>query len=149
MRYYNTILLAELLLALFMPGLFISESYGNKSDLANDCEASCAAMDGDSRIQCIRTCINTKRKNGPVGGSSVKKHMELCEDACGDQTGVDRIKCIRLCLDRNKAPAVTKRDALKKDDENPCRTRCSVLSGASRDKCLLRCGRESRFEKRD
>jgi hypothetical protein len=149
MKIPGAIVLLELLLVILMPGLFIAESYGKKSDPADDCEARCAAMDSESRYRCMKTCINAKRKNDPVGRNDVKGRMAACEDACVDYTGVDRIKCIRLCLDRNKEPVVIKRDALKQKNENPCEMRCSVLSGVSKDTCLLRCERESHFEKKD
>ena len=149
MKYIKNILLTELLVLICMPGLFISDSYGNKSDPANDCEASCASLDGESRYRCMKTCVNTKRRNEPLGKNDVKGRMAACEDACADYTGVDRIKCIRLCLDKNKEHGVIKRDQLQKENENPCRVRCSVLSGISKDKCVLSCERESRFDQRD
>jgi hypothetical protein len=106
-------------------------------------------VDGESRYRCLKTCINTKRKNEPVGENKVKRRMDTCEDACADFTGVDRIRCIRLCLDRKKERDVIKRDALKKENDSPCEMRCSVLSGVSKDKCMVRCERESRYDQRE
>jgi hypothetical protein len=149
MKVPAAIVLTEMLLLLYLPGWFLSYSYGNKSDLADECEARCAAVDGESRYQCLKTCINTKRKNEPVGEDNVKRRMDTCEDACGDFTGVDKIRCIRLCLDRRKDRVVIKRDAVKKENENPCETRCGVLSGISKQTCMARCERELRFDQKD
>jgi hypothetical protein len=149
MRYYRAIGFLGFLLIILMPGFFVSDVFGDKSDLADECEARCANMDDEGRYRCMKTCINTKRRTEPSRQNDVKGRMAACEDACAGYTGLERIKCIRICLDKKKEPAVIKKDAAKTKNENPCDARCSVLSGVSRDKCLLRCNRESRFEKKN
>lgn len=149
MKIYSNTVLFQLLLLPVLIVLIISNSYGDKSEVTNDCEARCATLDGENRYRCLKTCINTKKKNAPVGENEVKKRMDACEDACVDYTGVDRIRCIRLCLDRKKERGVIKRNDSKKDNENPCEIRCSVLSGVSKDKCLLRCEKDSHNKQRD
>ena len=149
MKIFSNILMTELLLLSALTILSVSDSYGDKSEVANECEARCATMDGENRYRCIKTCINTKKKNAPIGENEVKIRVNTCEDACIDYTGVDKIRCIRICLDMKKGGVVIKRDALKKENENPCEMRCSVLSGISKDKCLLRCEKESHNEQRD
>ena len=149
MRYRDTIAPAAAFLLIFMTGMFISESYGDKSDPSNECEARCANMNDELRYQCMKTCVNTKRRNEPVGKNDVKGRMAACEDACAGYTGVERVKCIRICLDKQKEKVVIKKDAIKKENQDPCDERCAVLSGVSRDKCLLRCKRESRFDRKE
>jgi hypothetical protein len=146
--YPNTVLVQLLLVAALIVSI-ISNSYGDKSEVANDCEARCATLDGENRYRCQKTCINTKKKNAPVGENEVKRKMDTCEDACVDYTGVDKIRCIRLCLDRKKERVVIKRESPKKENEKPCEIRCSVLSGVSKDKCMARCEKESRNDQKD
>lgn len=149
MKIFFKIVLIQLLLVPALTVLIVSNSHGDKSDVANECEARCALLDGENKYRCIKTCINTKKKNAPIGENEVKRRVNACEDACADYTGVDKIRCTRLCLDKKKETGVIKRDAVRKEKQNPCEIRCSVLSGASKDKCVFRCEKESHNEQRD
>ncbi|OHD70098.1 MAG: hypothetical protein A2W19_04715 [Spirochaetes bacterium RBG_16_49_21] len=118
------------------------------SPIYDECASLCSSLTGKERVECIRMCVNSKRRSSPRVESDVKKRMSECEDICSAYTGVEKIKCIRICLDRNK-PARPGREEIIKDTEDPCESRCGVLSGSLKDKCMLKCRREHKFEYQD
>ncbi len=64
-----------------------------------ECENRCSGFSGQSRYQCLKTCIRAKKRQD-AGGNRVKKKMERCEELCKDLSGLDSVRCLRLCLDK-------------------------------------------------
>jgi hypothetical protein len=113
----------------------------------SECDARCAPLEGEGKARCIKTCITARKKNAPVGENQVKNNIRDCEERCGEYTGLDRIRCTRLCLDiKREGVTVKKQKEIIIKRENPCESRCAVLSGSLKDKCTARCEKESKFD---
>jgi hypothetical protein len=125
-----------------------ADSKSNSSGEFEECELKCARLTGGDRYQCIRMCVNAKRKNSPGSRNDTKKKMEECESLCAEDEGVDRIKCIRLCMDRKRGTKVKLKEKTG-EKENPCENRCGVLTGPMKEKCMAKCERDTKFDARD
>ncbi|HPV40674.1 MAG TPA: hypothetical protein PKX40_05800 [Spirochaetota bacterium] len=113
-----------------------------------DCDSRCSILEGDAKYKCLRTCINTRKRNTPVGDNMVKNKIRDCESACEQYKGIDNITCRRVCLDNKRYTPPKKKEPAAKDNPSPCEIRCSVLNGPVRDNCIARCEKKSRFDSR-
>jgi hypothetical protein len=132
------------MIALPAAALMTTGTRAGDASIYDECSSFCSGFTGEERYQCIRTCVNTKRRNEPPAGDSVKKRMNQCEEICKAYTGLEKIRCIRTCLDTNKPPRPQNKGIITKK-EDPCEARCGVLSGALKDKCVLRCRRDLKY----
>ncbi|MBP7735911.1 MAG: hypothetical protein KA369_08060 [Spirochaetes bacterium] len=140
--------MALLLMAGFPVAVMTAEPDPDRSSAYNECDARCATLDGESRYRCVKTCINTKKRNAPVGNNEVKKKISDCEKLCEPYKGIDNVTCRRLCLDNKRYNPPKKKEPETNTDPSPCETRCGALSGPSRDTCISRCEKKSRFDSR-
>jgi len=134
------------LLLAAIPAVITAEQVRNGSDAYSECDARCAALDGESRYRCVKTCINTKKRNSPVGNNEVKKKISECEKVCEPYKGIDNVVCRRLCLDNKRYNPPKKKETETNNNPTPCANRCKALSGPSRDACVSRCERKNRFD---
>ncbi len=140
-------LLTALLIAT-IPAVMTAEQGPNSSDAYSECDARCAALDGEGRYRCVKTCINTKKRNTPVGNNEVKKKISECEKMCEPFKGIDNVVCRRLCLDNKRYTPPKKKVPENSVEPSPCETRCGALSGSSKKTCISRCERNSRLDSR-
>ncbi len=110
-----------------------------------ECDSRCAALDGESRYRCIKTCISTRKKNAPAGENDVKRKISECESLCEMYKGIENVKCRRICLDNKNFVPTAKKESAAKENPSPCESICSILTGPSRDTCITRCEKKGRF----
>ena len=118
----------------------------SRSDSYNECNARCSVMEGEGRYTCIKTCISSKRKNSPLQENEAKSKFKECESACASQSGIENIRCIRICLDNKKYTPPVKKEDSTTESKGPCESRCGLLTGQSRENCIVRCEKKSRFD---
>ncbi len=123
-----------------------AEQGPDRSDSVNDCNSRCAVLDGESRYRCLKTCINTRKKNAPTGENEIKRKISECESICEPYKGIENIRCRRICLDNRRYIPAQKKEPAAKDNPSPCESRCSILSGPNRENCIMQCEKKSRFE---
>jgi len=64
-----------------------------------ECEQTCASSTGSAQFDCLRVCISTKKRMGPVNKNNTKEKMITCEDACKDLNGLENVRCVRKCIE--------------------------------------------------
>jgi len=148
MKQYRLYLIITVAVICFPLATTTAERGGDKSASFNECDSRCAVLEGDSRYQCLKTCINTRKKNAPAGDNGVKKKISECESTCETYKGIENVRCRRICLDNRRYIPPQKKEPDAKDNPSPCESRCSVLSGSLKDNCVARCEKKSRFESR-
>lgn len=130
-------------------GIIRADQGSDRSGAISDCDSRCAVLEGESRYRCLKTCVNTRKRNAPVGENQVKRKISYCEKACESYRGIENITCRRVCLDNKRYIPPKKKDPAASENPTPCESRCSVLTGPNRDNCIARCEKKSRFNSKD
>lgn len=116
-----------------------------------ECETRCQPLSGEARYKCIKTCLSSKRRSDSVSENKKKGSFQECEQACSSLTGLEGIQCIRTCMENRRTDTPVRKET---DKEKPaavaaCESRCGILTGDLREKCLARCRKEKYGEYRD
>ncbi|HOD16603.1 MAG TPA: hypothetical protein PK307_11020 [Spirochaetota bacterium] len=116
-----------------------------------ECESRCQPLSGEERYRCIKTCLSSKRKSEPVHEKKETGTFQECKESCSSLKGLEGIRCIRTCMEnrRSEAPARENPGKEKPAAVSSCESRCKILNGDLKEKCLARCKKEKYGEYRD